>query len=50
MSKKVKNGLVDQVEVETTTAVDQLPTQVVEANETTEEAVSTGHGTRAFRS
>lgn len=50
MSKKVKNGLVNEVEVETTTAVDQLPTQVVEANEATEEAVSTGHGTRAFRS
>jgi len=49
MSKKVKNGLVDEVVVETSTAVDQLPTQVVETNEVAEEVASPGHATRAFR-
>ena len=50
MSKKVKNGLVDEVVVvETSTAVDQLPTQVVDTNEVAEEVASPGHATRAFR-
>jgi hypothetical protein len=48
MSKKVKNGLVDEVEVIDTTTVDNLPTQKIEVEVVSEEGTP-GHGTRAFR-
>jgi hypothetical protein len=47
--KEIKNGLVEEA-VETTVETTQdAPTQKVELEKATEELVSPGHATRAFR-